>query len=157
MTGIAPVRIRLLAVGGICLALGGCAAAPHPLDLSQLNPRTIFVVSYSNPNFRTEPEDRGQACSKDYPAVLRRAAAKDAAALGRLFQISATSRWDAAGAEFHFSHMRRMLLLWGDQDFAQVLIRQPKNIRQRVLHSLNAPDPALPHLFPRTYAAATAG
>jgi hypothetical protein len=114
-------------------------------------------VAFSDPAFTTEPEDRSQASARDYPAVLHKAATKSEPALERLFQISASSSWDAAGAEFHFSHMRRMLLLWGDHDFAVVLARQPKTVRREILQaiSFSGPDPAIPYLFPRTYSAAT--
>jgi len=86
---------------------------------------------------------------------MEKAARKDEKALERVFYISAHSRWDAAGAEFHDSYMRRLLLLWGDIDFARVLARQPAATRRKILRTLSVGDRSIPELFPHTYAAAS--
>lgn len=133
------------------VAVTGCTSPDAHLD------RNVFSVAFSNPKFRVEEEERTQASDRDYPSVLQRAAAKDERALRRLFHISAESRWSASGSEFHRGTMRRLLLVWGDADFAGVLAQQTVAVRQHILHVLSAhEDPAIPHLFPRTYAAGTA-
>ncbi len=142
----------------LAVVLTGCSfGARHRRLTSQedYSRRTTFAVPYSEPDLHAHPEDRSQACSSDYTAALNHAATKDESALKRLFYISANSDWDAAGGELHTSAMRRMLLLWGDIDFARVLGRQPLIIRQKVLAFLteHGRDPSVAHLFPHTYAA----
>ena len=140
----------------ISLALAGCASVPRQSRADYYSGRTNFSVQFCGPDFHVQPEDRGQACSPDYAAVMVQAATKDEHALERLFYISAHSSWDTSPGECHTGAMRRMLLVWGDIDFARVLARQPARTRRKVVHNLNwaVPDPAIPYLFPHTYAVA---
>jgi len=144
----------------VCMAICACSSAPISIKKfaqSDYSQQTTFSVPYSYPDFHTEPEERGQASSKNYTTILQKAAAKDPHALHQLFYISANSKWDAAGAELHVSSMRRMLLTWGDIDFSKALAQQPKAIRQKVLDHLSfaTNDPSIKYLFPYTFIAAT--
>jgi hypothetical protein len=136
---------------------GGFLIVAGPLSSAPQNDNYSFEVDYTKRGIWTQSEDRGQACCPDYQTAMEQAARKNEKALERVFYISAHSQWDGAGAEFHDSYMRRLLLLWGDIDFAQVLARQPTATRHYLLHTLTlgGQDRSIRELFPHTYAAAS--
>jgi hypothetical protein len=112
-----------------------------------------FSIPFPDGKFIAEPEENAQAGAPDYASVLKRAASRDRQALERLFAITAAGHWDAAGAEFHDSHMREILAVWGDTDFSRVLSRQPFGIRRAVGRSLSWPEESeFREHFPLTHA-----
>src|SRR5437762_1219650 len=108
---VSYVRVQFTSLfGGVFIVAGSLSSAAQ-------NDNYSFEVDYTKHGVWTQSEDRGQACCPDYKMAMERAARKDEKALERVFYISAHSQWDGAGAEFHDSYMRRLLLLWGDIDF----------------------------------------
>jgi hypothetical protein len=140
-----------------CLVKAGCTSADSRRSGFLATPveKPGFQILYSDPDFTAEPEEVAASGDPDYQRVLRQAAGKHGDALERLFAISARGLWDVAAAEFHHSNMRRMLLVWGDADFARVLARQPRAIRRAVDEALSWPQESeFRHHFPQTYAVA---
>ena len=138
----------------VTLALLSALLAAHTLCAAPENNVYTFTVWYTKEGIWTQSEDRHQACCPDYKAAMEKAAEKDEKALERIFYISTHSEWDGAGGEFHTSYMRRLLLLWGDVDFARVLALQPAETRRKILRTLNlgGQDRFFPELFPHTAA-----
>jgi hypothetical protein len=127
---------------------------------SEIRPPVVrhsgFSIPFPDPDFTAEPEEISQAAAPDYATELKHAARKDKQALERLFAISAAGDWDAAGAEFHSSHMRQILVVWGDAEFSNVLPRHPLSVRRAIGDTLSWPEESeFRSEFPRTYSVAT--
>jgi hypothetical protein len=127
---------------------------------SEIRPPVVrhsgFSIPFPDPDFRAEPEEISQAAAPDYATELKHAARKDKQALERLFAISAAGDWDAAGAEFHSSHMRQLLVVWGVAECSNGLSRQPRSVRRAIGDTLSWPEESeFRSEFPRTYSVAT--
>jgi hypothetical protein len=92
--------------------------------------------------------EQGDSCKSGYWSLVRSAAAFEHNSLAILFEPNFRG-------EAHRENMRNLLWLWGDSQFAQVLERQPKPTRERVVSDINYAweNPGW-HFFPETYSTA---
>src|SRR5437867_6247438 len=94
-----------------------------------------FTLSACVDDVYKYPARQATAVGIDYPRAARRARAGDQAALITLFRV--TANLDGLGAEEHSSELQELLRHYGDAQFAALLRRENRAIRQNVVDSLD--------------------
>ena len=84
--------------------------------------RGSLAASLDRPYYG-EASDAAKAANLDYRALMLRAVAKDPVALRTLVHLCTNPHFDGAGLEVHLQHLRDLLTLWGDRDFASAIAR----------------------------------
>ncbi len=116
----------------IILSIVGCASAAE-LDPTQLEAKRALETTVKMEEYGGSIFTQARLDKIDYRPILRRAIDHDEKALASLF----TMRFMGEGGETHCANLLQLMKLWGDDEFSKTLARQPAEIRDLVIGSID--------------------